>query len=246
MPSWWAALFFLAAADMATVPAGEYLRGRTFPWSDYDVAWFPNPAKDDGPPRRLKMAAFSIDVAEVTNARYLAFVKVTARPAPYHWKQGQPAVEKLNHPVYNVSYDDAVSFCAWDGGKRLPTEAEWERAARGPLEGKIYPWGDRAITPADAVYERKDGPGPVCSKTKNGFGLCDMTGNLWEWCADWYDRKYYESAPAENPVGPPTGQYRVLRGGSWFDVPPLFLSLPYRSWARPPERSPTIGFRCAK
>ena len=246
MPNWCAAFFFLTVADMAPIPAGDYLRGRNFPWSDYDVAWYPNPAKDDTPARRLKMAAFSLDVAEVTNARYQAFVKATARPAPYHWKQAQPAAAKVNHPVYNVSYDDAVAFCAWDGGKRLPTEAEWERAARGPFEGKIYPWGDRAITPADAVYEGKDGPAPVCSKAKNGFGLCDMTGNLWEWCADWYDRKYYETASAENPTGPASGQYRVLRGGSWFDVPPLFLSLPYRSWARPPERSPTIGFRCAK
>jgi formylglycine-generating enzyme len=246
MPNWCAAFFFLTVADMAPIPAGDYLRGRNFPWSDYDVAWYPNPAKDDTPARPLKIAAFSIDVAEVTNVRYQSFVKATARPAPYHWKQAQPAAAKVNHPVYNVSYDDAVAFCAWDGGKRLPTEAEWERAARGPFEGKIYPWGDRAITPADAVYEGKDGPAPVCSKAKNGFGLCDMTGNLWEWCADWYDRKYYETASAENPTGPASGQYRVLRGGSWFDVPPLFLSLPYRSWARPPERSPTIGFRCAK
>ena len=246
MPNWCAAFFFLTVADMAPIPAGDYLRGRNFPWSDYDVAWYPNPAKDDTPARPLKIAAFSIDVAEVTNVRYQSFVKATARPAPYHWKQDQPAAAKVNHPVYNVSYDDAVAFCAWDGGKRLPTEAEWERAARGPFEGKIYPWGDRAITPADAVYEGKDGPAPVCSKAKNGFGLCDMTGNLWEWCADWYDRKYYETASAENPTGPASGQYRVLRGGSWFDVPPLFLSLPYRSWARPPERSPTIGFRCAK
>ena len=246
MPNWCAAFFFLTVADMAPIPAGDYLRGRNFPWSDYDVAWYPNPAKDDTPARPLKIAAFSIDVAEVTNVRYQSFVKATARPAPYHWKQAQPAAAKVNHPVYNVSYDDAVAFCAWDGGKRLPTEAEWERAARGPFEGKIYPWGDRAITPADAVYEGKDGPAPVCSKAKNGFGLCDMTGNLWEWCADWYDRKYYETAPAETPTGPAAGQYRVLRGGSWFDVPPLFLSLPYRSWARPPERSPTIGFRCAK
>ena len=246
MPNWCAAFFFLTVADMAPIPAGDYLRGRNFPWSDYDVAWYPNPAKDDTPARPLKIAAFSIDVAEVTNVRYQSFVKATARPTPYHWKQAQPAAAKVNHPVYNVSYDDAVAFCAWDGGKRLPTEAEWERAARGPFEGKIYPWGDRAITPADAVYEGKDGPAPVCSKAKNGFGLCDMTGNLWEWCADWYDRKYYETASAENPTGPASGQYRVLRGGSWFDVPPLFLSLPYRSWARPPERSPTIGFRCAK
>ncbi len=246
MPSWWAALFLLAAPEMVSIPAGEFQQGRNFVWKDYDVAWFPNPAKDDTPVHRVKLKAYSIDVAEVTNLRYQAFVKATKHAPPYHWKSGVPDAAKHDHPVYNVSYDDAVAFCAWDGGKRLPTEAEWERAARGLEEGKMFAWGDRAVTPADAVYESKDGPRPVCSKAKNGFGLCDMTGNLWEWCSDWYGRNYYESAPAGNPPGPDTGAYRVLRGGSWFDVPPLFLSVPYRSWARPGERSPTIGFRCAK
>jgi sulfatase modifying factor 1 len=246
MPSWWAVLYFLAAPDMVAIPAGEFQQGRSFAWSDYDVAWYPNPAKDDTPVRRVRLRAFSLDVAEVTNQRYGVFVQATGHPPPYHWKGGAPGPAKANHPVYNVSHSDAVAFCTWDGGKRLPTEAEWERAARGFEEGKMYPWGDRTITKDDAVYETKSGPQPVCSKRKNGFGLCDMTGNLWEWCADWYGQKYYESAPAEDPRGPGSGAYRVLRGGSWFDVPPLFLSVPYRSWARPAERSPTIGFRCAK
>ena len=95
MPNWCAAFFFLTVADMAPIPAGDYLRGRNFPWSDYDVAWYPNPAKDDTPARPLKIAAFSIDVAEVTNVRYQSFVKATARPAPYHWKQAQPAAAKV-------------------------------------------------------------------------------------------------------------------------------------------------------
>jgi formylglycine-generating enzyme required for sulfatase activity len=246
MPSWWVALFLLAGPEMVSIPAGEFQQGRSFEWKDYDVPWYPNPAKDDTPARRVKLKAYSLDVAEVTNQRYHAFVKATRHVPPYHWKKGVPDPAKLNHPVYNVSYDDAVAFCAWDGGKRLPTEAEWERAARGAAEGKMYPWGDRAITPADAVYDAKDGPQAVCGKTRHAFGLCDMTGNVWEWCADWYGQRYYASAPAESPPGPDTGLYRVLRGGSWFDTPPLFLSLPYRSWARPAERSPTIGFRCAK
>jgi formylglycine-generating enzyme required for sulfatase activity len=110
----------------------------------------------------------------------------------------------------------------------------------------MFPWGDRDPTPEDARFNRTDGPAPVCSFPRNELGLCDMTGNVWEWCSDWYGKSYYETAPANNPSGPDMGLYRVLRGGSWFDSPKLFLTVPYRSWARSAERSPTIGFRCAK
>lgn len=238
----------LWAADpvsMVRIEGGEFLRGRSQAWPDYDVAWYPNPVKDDTPARKISVDAFWLDVAEVTNARYQAFLQATRHRAPHHWRGGEMPAGKGDFPVNNVSWDDAVTFCAWDGGKRLPTEAEWERAARGALEGKMYPWGDRAITGADAVYNQVDGPRAVCSKAKVN-GLCDLTGNVWEWCADWYGQKYYAEASAQNPAGPASGQYRTLRGGSWFDVPPLFLSVSYRSWARPEERSPTIGFRCAK
>ncbi len=237
----------LCAADpvgMVLIPGGEYLRGRSFEWADYEVAWYPNPVKDDVPARRVRISAFWLDEAEVTNLRYAAFVKSTGHRAPYHWRAGQMPEGKGAYPANNVSWEDAAAYCAWDG-KRLPTEAEWERAARSDLEGQMYPWGNREITAKDAVFNQIDGPRPVCSKGKVG-GLCDMIGNVWEWSADWYGQKYYGAAPAENPTGPTTGEYRSLRGGSWFDVPPLFLTIAYRSWARPGERSPTIGFRCAK
>ncbi|MBY0508502.1 MAG: formylglycine-generating enzyme family protein [Bryobacteraceae bacterium] len=250
MPKWLGLLLAccLQAADppgMVRIAGGEFQRGRTFAWADYEVAWYPNPVKDDVPVRAVTLDPFWLDATEVTNQRYAVFVKATGHRAPYHWRQAQMPVGKGAYPVHNVSWDDAVAFCAWDGGKRLPTEAEWERAARGPQAGPMYPWGDREITPKDAVYNQLDGPQPVCAKGNIG-GLCDLIGNVWEWCADWYGQKYYAESPDRNPPGPAAGSYRVLRGGSWFDVPPLFLTIPYRSWARPGERSPTIGFRCAR
>jgi formylglycine-generating enzyme len=230
---------------MVRVAAGEFTRGRTFPWSDYETPWYPNPAKDDLPARKIHLDAFDIDETEVTNQRYAGFVAARGHRAPFHWVGGKLPAGQERHPVSNVSWDDAVAFCAWEG-KRLPTEAEWERAARGTSEGKMFTWGDRDPTPKDAGFNRTDGPAPVCSFPRNELGLCDMTGNVWEWCSDWYGKSYYETSPAKNPTGPEAGLYRVLRGGSWFDVPKLFLTVPYRSWARPAERSPTIGFRCAR
>ena len=91
----------------------------------------------------------------------------------------------------------------------------------------------------------RDGPGQVCSLRRNAFGLCDIAGNVWEWCSDWYDKDYYAGAPEKNPRGPESGVYRVLRGGSWADEA-KYLTCAYRSWARPAERSPNIGFRSAK
>jgi formylglycine-generating enzyme required for sulfatase activity len=238
-----AALF---ADDTVLVPSGSYIRGRTFDWPDYNMAWYPNPAKDDQPARTVTLDAFHIDRAEVTNAAYAEFVSATKHRAPYHWVGGRPAAHAASLPVTNVSWDDAAAYCTWRR-RRLPTEAEWERAARGAsVETGMYPWGDRAITAADAVYNRIDGPEPVCSKTPDSFNLCDMVGNVWEWTSDWYGRDYYAVSPERNPSGPDTGLYRALRGGSWFDVPPLFLTTSYRSWARQSERSPTIGFRCAR
>jgi formylglycine-generating enzyme required for sulfatase activity len=233
-----------AEPDMVFIPGGEFARGRTYDWPDTRLKWYPNPAKDDVPVRRIHVDAFYMDRSEVSNESYAAFLKASGRPAPYHWgKQGVPE-GKENHPVVNVSWDDASAYCAWQG-KRLPTEAEWERACRGIAEGRMYPWGDKAPAPELAHFDA-EAPAPVCATKPNYFGLCDMIGNVWEWVADWYDRNYYESAPVRNPSGPARGLYRVLRGGSWFDQPPLFLTCSYRSWARQAERSPTIGFRCAK
>jgi formylglycine-generating enzyme required for sulfatase activity len=230
---------------MVFIPGGEFNRGRTHEWADYKLHYYPNALKDDVPVRPIYVDPFFMDESEVTNERYAVFVKATGRRAPYHWVKGQIAQGKESHPVVNVSWEDAMAFCAWDS-KRLPTEAEWERACRGVAENSMYPWGDTAPTSKEAHFDSETGPTAVCSKTKNYFGLCDIVGNVWEWTADWYDRNYYQAAPARNPRGPESGIYRVLRGGSWFDQPKLFLTCSYRSWARQAERSPTIGFRCVK
>ena len=230
---------------MVFIPGGEFSRGRSYDWPDTRLAWYPNSLKDDTPVRKVYVNPFSMDEAEVTNERYAVFAKATHHKVPYHWLKGEIPKGQEKRPVVNVSWDDAVGFCRWEG-KRLPTEAEWERASRGLAEGRMYSWGDDNPTAKLAVYGLDTGAADVCSKERNYFGLCDMIGNAWEWTADWYDRKYYEVSPDRDPPGPAQGIYRVLRGGSWFDQPPLFLTCSYRSWARPAERSPTIGFRCVR
>lgn len=235
-----------AETGMVEFPAGAFLRGRSYEWSDYEVAWYPNPAKDDVPAKNISLDAFLLDEAEVTNERYAAFVKTTSHARPFYWINGKIPEGKEKYPVVNVTWEDANAFCVWEG-KRLPTEAEWERACRGSVSDKrMFPWGDRDPTPKDAHFGGLDGPIAVCSKQRNDAGLCDIIGNVWEWTADYYGRKYYEESPEQNPKGPKKGIYRVIRGGSWFDQPKLFMTCSYRSWAREAERSPTIGFRCAK
>lgn len=233
-----------AEPGMVFIPAGEYLRGRSYPLPDDDLKWYPTILKDDRPARRIFIDAFYLDEHEVTNGQYAEFVKATRHRPPYNWPGGQVPAGKENLPVVDVSWHDAVAYARW-AGKRLPAEAEWERACRGLAEGKIYPWGDANPTRSDARFNVLDGPGEVCKLPRAFFGLCDIAGNAWEWTADWYEQYYYQRAPGRNPAGPDKGMYRVLRGGSWADLP-KYLTCAYRSWARPAERSPNIGFRCAK
>jgi len=233
---------------MAFIPGADFERGRSHEHVDSDFPYYPNPLRDDRPVRKIHVDPIFMDETEVTNSKYADFIKATKHRAPYHWIKGNQPAGKEKFPVVNVSWDDAVAFCAWDGGKRLPSEAEWEHACRGVSEGHMYSWGDTNPTAKDAVFGVQD-PAAVCGdRNKNYFGLCDMIGNVWEWVSDWYAQKYYEISPDKNPQGPTEGKYRVLRGGSWFDQSGSlqFLSCSYRSWARPNERSGTIGFRCAK
>ncbi len=257
-----------APDGMSLVPAGEFWMGRVHMFFWDEIHWTDRDRLDDQPSRQISLDAFYMDKYEVTNADYQRFTNTTSHRRPWHWPGGQvtAALEKL--PVYNVDWNDAVAYCTW-AGKRLPTEAEWEKAARGGLDRKLYPWGDeigvndyvgmnsvlaaRRRDPSEkkmAHYNAPNGPTQVGSFPPNGYDLYDVIGNVWEWVSDWYDRDYYVLAPLKNPKGPDTGIYRVTRGGGWTGGENLpkrsTLGVHYRSYSEDSQLSNAIGFRCAK
>jgi sulfatase modifying factor 1 len=192
--------------------------------------------------------AFQLMTTEVTVGQFRA--SSVARPGQPNWNKGD------RQPVVNVTWDDARAFCTWAKG-RLPTEAEWEYAARGGRSGTIYPWGNEASHEfanygtdlcCGGLAQGRDAwehTSPVGSFAANGYGLYDMAGNVWEWVADRYDATYYAGSPARDPPGPPSGSYRVVRGGSWFCYPTL-LRVSTRYWIVPGLRLINLGFRCAR
>lgn len=234
----------LAAEDgMVQIPAGEFTMGRTKTTADDQTKMRPIVLLDDRPPHKVWIDAFWLDRTEVTQGQYSEFVKATNRKPPYHWLNLLQPSEGGDWPIHNVDWDDAKSYCEWRG-KRLPTEAEWERAARGGKEGLSYPWGDKADRKL-ALYEVQTGPGPVAKFPANEFGLHDMAGGVSEWCADWFEREYYKSSPAKNPKGPAEGAYKVIRGGAWSDSAAR-ITVFFRNWVRPNQKTPNLGFRCAR
>jgi len=174
---------------------------------------------NERPVHRVWIDAFGLAACQVTNADYARFLRGTGTEPPPFWTD--PNFNPPEQPAVAVSWFEASKYCEWlsagTGGRyRLPTEAEWERAARGGPEGKLYPWGD---TPPQSLpdYEKrwKTGPEPVARYAPNEFGFHDIGENVHEWCSDWYQADYYAISPERNPRGPETGARRSSRGGSW-------------------------------
>jgi iron(II)-dependent oxidoreductase len=270
-------------AKMVLIPAGEFRMGTDLAeipelvkWAkqwdpNAEASWF----EDETPQHTIYVGAFYMDAHEVTNAQYRKFVQATGHKEPvgraienkgqFEFKPWQDRdYNKDNQPVVCVNWEDAKAYAEW-AGKRLPTEAEWEYAARGGLAGKRYVWGDDWPPPknsgnfADETV-KKEFPSwtvinnyddscayiaPVGSYKPNGYELYDMAGNVWEWCADWYDNKYYVSSTKSNPMGPSSGNARILRGGSWHYLYANYLHVSCRGYLDPAIGLNLIGFRCA-
>ena len=215
------------------VPPGTFMMGCSPGDSECDA--------DEKPSHQVKITkGFWLGQTEVTVAAYKRFVAATGRQMPdapdFNSGWANDAM-----PIVNVMWDNAQSYCQWAGG-RLPTEAEWEYAARGGSTQARYGNLDEI-----AWYDKNSGgqTHEVAQKRANGFGLFDVLGNVWEWVNDWYDEKYYQSSPSQDPAGPASGQYRVLRGGSW-DGDPRYVRVSDRSRYYPVVRYSYFGFRCLR
>jgi len=223
-------------APMALVPAGEFAMG----------------SAADGPEHRVFLDAFYMDRFEVTAARYAKFMETTGRTPPFFWEEVKLATDG-ERPVIGVDWIDADAYCTW-AGKRLPTEAEWEKAARG-TDQRTYPWGNDEPSSQLSNYS-VDGKrawqgmstlSPVGSfeAGKSPHGIYDMAGNVWEWVADWYDATYYRFSPDRNPPGPTKGPMKAIRGGAWL-TPGNNMRMSRRNFDPPVNRFLYVGFRCAK
>jgi formylglycine-generating enzyme required for sulfatase activity len=223
-------------ADMVFIPAGEFWMGS----DDGD--------SDEQPRRHVYLDAFWIDKYEVTNALYKRFWESDGQRrgnrVPLYWNDSK--WNEPNQPVVGVDWWDAWYYCRW-AGKRLPTEAEWEKAARG-TDGRRYPWGDQWDSGRANLTENGIGKTVSVGSYPSGaspYGVQDMAGNVLEWVDDAYDKDYYKQAPSRNPKGPETTGYRVLRGGSWI-YHARTLRISDRTFDVSSERYDDVGFRCAQ
>ncbi len=263
------------AAGMAPVPAGEFLMGS--PGGTTNL--FESYPATETPRHEVYLDSFMIDKYEVTNREFAEFLNAGRRAPGFAEKREQWVVirndlekqEKADwwpteieedggtyapvpgfgkYPVLSVSWYAADAYCRW-AGKRLPTEAQWEKAARGGLAKKDYPWGNEIPTGGvifKRAWQNNAYPAPaaeVGNYYPNGYGLYDMAGNVSEWCSDWYDPAYYQRSPSKGPKGPETGFQKVVRGGSWANAAP-FLRVAYRNSSTPESLNSGVGFRCVK
>lgn len=227
-----------APAEMVLVPAGPFLMGSL------------DGQPDERPPHQVILPAFYIDKFEVTHEQYAAFIQATGHKPPIDWPGGKMPAALARHPVVNVSWADADAYARW-AGKRLPTEAEWEKAARG-TDGRVYPWGNQADKKSATSEQTKDGKhsdGQICPVGSfpddvSPYGVMDMAGNAWEWTADWYG-PYPGNDSLELEFGK---KFKVIKGGgaiNYYGVPETrrsaarTRSLPYGTYE-------SLGFRCAK
>jgi formylglycine-generating enzyme required for sulfatase activity len=254
----------LAVPELARIPSGEFLMGAA------------DGRADERPVHRVRVGEFFIGRFTVTNDEYARFVRATGHPAPgsqalpliatggreaafnelagpYIWHDGETPPGRGNHPVVLVTHHDAIAYCAWlsiatGRSMRLPTEAEWERAARGGVDGTKYPWGDdvdstRCNYLCDPAAKKQRGTRPTGTYSANTFGLCDVIGNVWEWVADWYGAEYYGEGEVVDPQGPSSGSLRIVRGGSWVTDDVSMLHCAHRHTVPPDTYAYSIGFR---
>ena len=217
---------------MVYIPGGIFMMGNS------------SGDSDERPPHRVKLKPFYMDKFEITNVQYRKFVEETNHEKPLYWNNSRWNDDL--QPVVGVSWDDAVAYAKW-AGKHLPTEAEWELAARS-TDGREYPWGnfwekdrcnsvETGLNRANRVGNYPKGISP--------YGIYDMVGNVWEWCFDTYGKDYYKNSPGYDPNGPKTGSDKTLRGGSWgYDKVNSRAS--NRFWEDKGTRNWHIGFRCVR
>jgi len=245
--------------EMVLIPAGSFEMGDS---KNDPEDWMGS----SRPVHTVQLEAFYMDVHEVTVGQFRAFLA----DSDYSWSGSWDEVDQYstsdNQPMVLVAWNDAKAYCEW-AGKRLPTEAEWEYAARGGLNGKRYPWGDEETDGSQCNFADKNASfdwanvdvddgyarcSPVGSYSPNGYGLYDMVGNVYEWCSDWYDAYYYSRSPLLNPQGPGStaGSKRVLRGGSCRSAT-IYLRVANRYYLDPIQNVARVeypfidyGFRC--
>lgn len=255
-------------ARMVLIPGGSFMMGSN-----------ENDMPESQPVHKVFLDDFYIDEAPVTNRQFAAFLNDLRPPEGLDgdrmawvvlrtdlemeerkiwWPTEIGLVDGKYHayegfreyPVITASWDAANIYCSW-AGKRMPTEAEWERAARSGIEQALFPWGDEIPTSGSIVFNRSwiknlqpSPTGPVKAYVPNAYGVYDTAGLVWEWVFDWFHPEYYKESDLRNPRGPGGGEVKVLRGGSWYN-PPMALRVGLRNYNLPTALDETNGFRCA-